>query len=203
MHELSPKGEKSFFEFYVKNQVAVDGIINANIGRFVQPTVRDDIRQDLLIIMERCDVLGGYAESKSAFNTYFTRVVKGYILHWFDKQRTPSWRPYPNGPKEKNSLRYERAYYKAFNGLVNEDDESIPLDVAIMPTIEDELSLEQACECLRGKLEDSVDESLVDVFDLVVKGHSNTEISRVLKTCEANVSVKTTKIKNFGKKVSR
>jgi len=205
MHELSPKGEKSFFKFYANNQEAVDGIINANIGRYVQPTDRDEIRQDLLLAFDRCEVLEGYASSKSAFNTYFTRVVRGYIGHWFDKQRHPTWRPYPSteGCAEKSKFRFERAYYKAFNGLVNDDDDTVPMDVAVVPNIEDELSLEQSLACVREKLEESYDKSVVRIFDLLAEGNTNKEVAVMLKSDEANVSIKTGKIKIIAKTVSK
>jgi RNA polymerase sigma factor (sigma-70 family) len=196
MSELSPNGETNFWVFYSKNTLVIDSIINVNIKRNIQQVDREDIRQDVLMALERCNILQGYRPENCAFNTYFTNTVRGYIQHWFDKQRNHKWRPFPTEKQEDDgtTLRFERVLYKSLNGVVDEDNESIPTDISVSNGIEEEVSFNEKVEMLREKL----DHSLSNIFELLVCGWNNTEIANQLSTSKANVGLKVGKISQIG-----
>ncbi len=208
--KFTPNGEKDFWKFYIEHKENFDTIIEAQIRRRaalmsgLDSMDMDDIRQDVLVDLERSNILEKYSEEKAAFNTYLTSTVRGYVCHWFDRQRTSRWNPYPSEKLDyKNDYKKLphtlQVYSKTLNVTCTQD-EADPLDESITePDFEDELSLKQTLELLRKKLT----KSNAVVFDLLVEGFNSAEIAEKLKISPAMVSFKVSHIKKIGLSVSK
>ena len=189
---MHPNGETNFWKFYVQNQDTINRIIDFHISSSVDDYYRDDIHQDVLMCLDRCKVLESFDESKCAFNTYFTNRVMGYVKNWFSKQKNsnPTWHPFPNASEnydideQENDSRWHRVYFKSINGSFadNQDDECYSdkkeQELTVENAVETKMDINQNLQILRSKLKSS----LVNVFDLLVKGYTNNEIAAHLNT---------------------
>lgn len=75
---LNPGGKKDFWAFYKQNGTAIEDVITAQIFRYapyLNRYDREDLHQDILLRMHRCNILGQYNPALSAFNTYLTGHV--------------------------------------------------------------------------------------------------------------------------------
>jgi len=101
LSDLDPRGATNFFEFYKRNTKPVDLILSAQISKArTQITHEDegDLRQDVLFKLHRCNILGKFDKGKSAFNTYLTGTIRGYVQCWLKGKNINehhSWRPWP------------------------------------------------------------------------------------------------------------
>jgi hypothetical protein len=74
---LKFSGERNFWDFYVKNQDSVDVIIAVHLIKYANRGIDlEDLKQDLLMTMQRREILTDFDPNKSKINTYITNYVK-------------------------------------------------------------------------------------------------------------------------------
>jgi RNA polymerase sigma factor (sigma-70 family) len=199
MTNLNPEGEKNFWKFYKNNFQTINEIILSQLNRIrsnLDPADQQDVLQDVLVALNRCDVLSSYDHRLVAFNTYFTNTVYGYIQHWFSKKRMPTWRPEPTAFPD-NKSRYKRVYCGEFNGVHDNTHEEFLLELGVSTNIEDSYDLKERLTLLKKKLPPA----MLNVYNYILNGYSNSEIASILNTTQANVCLKSSRIKSFGAKI--
>ena len=99
---LDPADETNFFEFYKKHTAPVNKILSAQIGMTTRGGINrddeNDLRQDVLFRLHRCNIIGRFDRGKSAFNTYLTNTVRSYVKSWVKDKKINehhSWQPWP------------------------------------------------------------------------------------------------------------
>lgn len=198
LSKLDPQGETNFWEFYRKNEVAVEDIFAAQawiLASSLSPDERDDLHQDVFLRLFRCNVLSKYNPKLASFNTYLTGTVRGYIMNWLDVRYTksiPCWRP----SKGAEASRYERVYFKSLNGVSHDDDDTSE-DIPSSESPEDKYSAREVVKMLR----DNLPNKLKPLFNLMYIGLNKGEIARNFNLAPAAVTGMVSKVSAHGRKI--
>jgi RNA polymerase sigma factor (sigma-70 family) len=198
---LNPEGETDFLYFYQRNYREIDHIIQAQAGRFIDYNDFNDLRQDIIMRLNRCNVLAQFNPSRGvAFNTYLTNYIHGAVLHWLDRcGRNHRWKPWPTQTQYVESgngqLHFKQWRYKSMNSLSEgEGLEDIPEDVMMVDPIEENLSAKELVRMIRRALPPD----LLKVFNLKFHGLTNQEIANTFGSSITMISKSISKIKLIG-----
>lgn len=197
LSKLDPQGETNFWDFYRKNTAAVEDIFAAQawiLASYLSSDERDDLHQEVLLRLYRCNALSKFKPNLASFSTYLTGTIRGYIMNWLDVRNTksiPLWR----SSKGAEASRYERVYYKSLNGTNNEDDMSE--DLPSSEHLEEGYSAREAVKLLRDNLPDK----LKPLFNLMYVGLNKGEIARNFNLAPTAVSGMVSKVAAHGRKI--
>ena len=200
---LDPQGEKNFFEFYKKNSDPINQILTSHIrAHTVSPEDEGDLRQDVLLKLHRCNVLGQFDNGKSHFNTYLTLKVDCYVRLWLRQKRKVEhhkWSPWSSQsyvrPGE-NSLRFEQEYFSSLNG-VNPNNNHISEDPLIDARFDEEYSSREMVDLLIKNLP----KKLLPFLELLRQGYSKGELAEMNSVTSSFIYEQVKKIKVHGKRI--
>jgi RNA polymerase sigma factor (sigma-70 family) len=191
--DLVPGNAKDFWEFYRKNSKAVEDIFTAQVFR-VAPCLnsfdRDDLHQDVLTRMYRCNVLAQYNSNRAAFNTYLTGRIHGYIRHWV-KNKKHSWK------KNGEQYYYTQVRVRSLNGWgVASEDISLDDLVERPQDFDEQYDFHERIEILR-KVTPPTLQGLLNLFYV---GLSKEDIAKSFKATVAAVTSNVDKIAKLSRK---
>jgi RNA polymerase sigma factor (sigma-70 family) len=196
LSKLDPQGETNFWEFYRKNTRVVEDIFSAQVWRlasYLPSYEMDDLHQDVLCRLNRCNILSRFDPEKASFNTYFTGTIRGYIMNWLSLRNNPnpSWRSSCG-----DSLSYKRVFYKTLNGGCHEDA-GVSEDIPSKECLEETYALHE----MIGLIRKSLPEKYWKLFDLFYAGLNKQDIAKSLNISATAVSAMASKLSACGSKI--
>jgi RNA polymerase sigma factor (sigma-70 family) len=183
----------------------------------------NDLRQDVVLRLDRCNVLERFDPEKASLNTYLTVLIHGYSLSWF-AMRTDSrhqWKPFPtqvrryvnidNTDENGNEYHFKRIHFKFLNGQglptglsadkvckagEVEPVEFIPEDLRSADNVGDRLEAKEILALLR----DSLNEEERKVLDLLSLEFTQAKIAKVFQASMTMVTQRIGSIRAKGRK---
>jgi DNA-directed RNA polymerase specialized sigma24 family protein len=209
--------DTNFWHFYVKNQKAVDAIMQACIDCYSRRIDVKDAKQDILMRLYRCNVLSRFNPARSKLNTWLTVTIGRYmqsLLRANDKK--PYWDPWPTQHLDNTKHRHssEQVMVQTLNGLSeNKRNEveffgrrmtssnSLPWELADEDggDIDERITSQELVQLIKKR----VSPELAKTVDLLCSGYSSSDISRIMATSSLFGSSKMIKIKEVGKRVCK
>jgi RNA polymerase sigma factor (sigma-70 family) len=197
LSDLNPGSTKNFWTFYKQNVVAIEDILLAQISNaafYLDQNDRDDLHQDVLCRLDRCKILSHFNPTRSAFNTFLTGTILGYIRNWLNvHNRKCIWRP----GKGSEALRYERVFYTSLNGVDEKSNELIPDDLPFDGGVEREYSAREQVELLRNNLPGKYKA----IFNLLHVGLSKAEIAENFRLTSTMVAGQVMHLARHGRNI--
>lgn len=210
--------DTNFWHFYVKNQKAVDAIMQACIDCYSRRIDVKDAKQDILLRLYRCNVLSRFNPARSKLNTWLTVTIGRYmqsLLRANDKK--PYWDPWPTQHLDNTKHRHssEQVMVQTLNGLSeNKRNEaeffgrrmtssnSLPWELADEDEgdIDERLTSQELVQLIKKRMSPE----LAKTVDLLCSGYSSSDISRITGSAPGLFgSSKMIKIKEVGKRVCK
>lgn len=197
---LNLEGCTSFWAFYTKNRKALDAIIDSQVKNCIRNYPNADevceIRQEVLIRMDRCNVLDRFDSTKASINTFITNTANGYIQRHLKKiSDKPLWHPWPTMEFEEEKVhRFSQAAYGSLNGVEMNpfSDDNYAEELSSDCHIDEGFFTQEIIAMVHKKLPNAY-----GTLTLILKGYSYKEIAAELGTGGHIVSMRLKAIKKL------
>jgi len=175
----------------------MDGIIDVQIRKYPDDSIEImEVRQEILMRMNRCNILDRFDSKKSALNTFITNTANGYV-HTYFHNRTKNnyrvWNPWPSMDiEEEETIRYCQHYCGSLNNTGNLPNSSEDSFLEITPDNLDSIYPWEILDIVNKKMTPD----MKDIFNLWYEGYSIREIAENLGT---NPNIITHRLKSIKK----
>lgn len=131
---------QGFWEFYQLNAPEIERILNAVTWKYRHVIEIGDLKQDMLVRLERHNFLNAYDSSRTQIHTWFTNTAKQVARHAVDKE-------------QERKSRYPQINVQELNASSSEDDmEAIPDDMANEMELENKIDYQGIYEEVKRRL---------------------------------------------------
>lgn len=198
---LNLESGSSFWEFYLKNRMALDSIIDSQIRSYSGTCEVPEVRQEIILRMNRCNILSRFNKEKSAINTFITGTVSCYVQTYFHNKKKTNhniWNPWPTQEEynDEKTYRYSQKYVKSLNNVEDKND-NVSFDEDLSSDSDDQYFIQETIEAVRKILP----KNALETLNMFLTGHSLKEISQKLDTQSHIVSMRVKSIKQTFKDV--
>jgi RNA polymerase sigma factor (sigma-70 family) len=179
----------NFWNFFVNNYKDIELIIRSVANKYAALINPDDMHEELIISLQRNDVLSQYNSSKAQLNTFLTMKVQGYAKHLLTKRLKEP------GTVDIETLNPSKNDFQEYG-----TDGNIPLTqlkTLITPSTEEDLIVKEVFSSIKKKL-DTVQQ---EVLERKCMGYSNKEIAQDLNCTISKVSKCMDLVRNISKEL--
>lgn len=181
MHTTSAKCNKKsincandFWAFYFENRSKIDTIIFAQTRRFERVLDLGDLKQNLLLLLVKNNVLEYYNPTKAGVFTYLTHKIRGYAWHLYTGG-------IPRKPEASRKVPAEQVYFYSINGfypLQDHHDSSVENDI---PSIDESLENQISYQEILGRIMKSLSPTNQRIMGMLLEGLTYRDISVALR----------------------
>lgn len=179
----------NFWKFFVSNYKDIKSIIRNTANKYAALISPDDMHEELIISLQRNDILSQFNPTKAKLNTFLTMKVQGYAKHLLTKRLKEP------GTVDIETLNPSKNDFQEYG--TEEDTPLTQLKPLLTPSIEEDLIVKEVLSSIKKRLDPVQQEVLVRKC----MGYSNKEIAQNLNCTISKVSKCMDLVRNISKEL--
>lgn len=173
----------------IDNIKLVPFVINKHFNRCFEYVDKEELISEGYVGL--CKAARSYNSNCSEFSTYACSIIRGTILNYINRRGIPFAFSFRKGSK------YEHVYYSSFDdNIINDNEDEIRV-IDIIASMDDDFNLSITKQDALLSFVKSNSKYGYDIFDLLCKGFSQSEIANSIGIAQSTVSRIIEKAKNI------